>query len=442
MSMASSLSSGSTIDAGFDSPRAPLLIGGIAAVLMILIFGVWASMMSVAGGAVANGKVALEGNRKALQHREGGTVKAILVREGQRVEKGQPLIELNPTDLQAEVAILDSTRVATIVRLARLRTEARNESQILWSADVNALRDRVQARSIIEQETALFEARLTAYRGNINLLRQQIEGRERQIAGLEARLVAMQSQLTSVDQEHLSLLPLVEKGLIARPRVLALERTSASLTADIQTIRSQIDAERSSIQQAETQIAQLEKDRREAVAREIAEMEARLAEVAPRLTSASERLQNTTLVAPESGYVYGLAVFNPGAVIAPGQTVMEIVPSTDALVLSVEISPKDVERVRRGQHVTVHLLAYSQRYQSVIKGRLDKVSADRFDNPQTGASYYRGTVSIAPGELQRAQVELVPGMPVNVVIETGERTILEYLLDPIFQVTDYALRER
>jgi len=442
MSMASSLSSGSTIDAGFDSPRAPLLIGGIAAVLMILIFGVWASMMSVAGGAVANGKVALEGNRKALQHREGGTVKAILVREGQRVEKGQSLIELNPTDLQAEVAILDSTRVATIVRLARLRTEARNESQILWSADVNALRDRVQARSIIDQETALFEARLTAYRGNINLLRQQIEGRERQIAGLEARLVAMQSQLTSVDQEHLSLLPLVEKGLIARPRVLALERTSASLTADIQTIRSQIDAERSSIQQAETQIAQLEKDRREAVAREIAEMEARLAEVAPRLTSASERLQNTTLVAPESGYVYGLAVFNPGAVITPGQTVMEIVPSTDALVLSVEISPKDVERVRRGQHVTVHLLAYSQRYQSVIKGRLDKVSADRFDNPQTGASYYRGTVSIAPGELQRAQVELVPGMPVNVVIETGERTILEYLLDPIFQVTDYALRER
>lgn len=442
MSMASSLSSGGTIDAGFDSPRAPLLIGGIAAVLMILIFGVWASMMSVAGGAVANGKVALEGNRKALQHREGGTVKAILVREGQRVEKGQPLIELNPTDLQAEVAILDSTRVATIVRLARLRTEARNESQILWSADVNALRDRVQARSIIDQETALFEARLTAYRGNINLLRQQIEGRERQIAGLEARLVAMQSQLTSVDQEHLSLLPLVEKGLIARPRVLALERTSASLTADIQTIRSQIDAERSSIQQAETQIAQLEKDRREAVAREIAEMEARLAEVAPRLTSASERLQNTTLVAPESGYVYGLAVFNPGAVITPGQTVMEIVPSTDALVLSVEISPKDVERVRRGQHVTVHLLAYSQRYQSVIKGRLEKVSADRFDNPQTGASYYRGTVSIAPGELQRAQVELMPGMPVNVVIETGERTILEYLLDPIFQVTDYALRER
>ncbi|MBF9197340.1 HlyD family type I secretion periplasmic adaptor subunit [Microvirga terrestris] len=442
MSMASTLSSGSTIGTSFDSPRAPLLVGGIAAVLMILVFGVWASMMSVAGGAVANGKVALEGNRKALQHREGGTVKAILVREGQRVEKGQALIELNPTDLQAEVAILDSTRLATMVRLARLRTEVRNDSQILWPADVSALRSQVQARSIVDQETAVFEARLTAYRGNINLLQQQIDGRERQIAGLETRLIATQSQLTSVDQEHTSLLPLVEKGLIARPRVLALERTSASLAADLQTIRSQIDAERSSIQQAETQIAQLEKDRREAAAKEIAEMEARLAEVAPRLTWANERLQNTTLFAPESGYVYGLAVFNSGAVVTPGQIVMEIVPSTDALVLSVEISPKDVERVRKGQHVTVHLLAYSQRYQSVIKGHLDKVSPDRFDNPQTGAAFYRGTVSIEPGELRRAQVELVPGMPVNVVIETGERTILEYLLDPIFRVTDYALRER
>jgi HlyD family type I secretion membrane fusion protein len=442
MSMASSPPANGAFANAFDSPRAPLIIGGVAAVLMILVFGVWASMMSVAGGAVANGKVTLEGNRKALQHREGGTVKAILVREGQRVEKGQALIELNPTDLQAEVAILDSTRIATLVRLARLRTEARNESQILWPADVNALRGQVQARSIIEQEAAVFEARLTAYRGNINLLQQQIEGRERQISGLEARLVATQTQLTSVDQEHASLLPLVEKGLIARPRVLALERTSASLTADLQTIRSQIDAERSSIQQAETQIAQLEKDRREAAAKEIAEMETRLAEVAPRLTSATERLQNTTLVAPEAGYVYGLGVHNPGAVITPGQVAMEIVPSTDALVLSVEISPKDVERVRTGQHVTVHLLAYSQRYQSVIKGHLDKVSADRFDNPQSGASFYRGIVSINPGELQRANVELVPGMPVNVVIETGERTILEYLLDPIFKVTDYALRER
>jgi HlyD family type I secretion membrane fusion protein len=442
MSMAFSLPAGGTPGNAADSPRTPLLIGGFAALVMVLVFGVWASMMSVSGGAVANGKVTIEGNRKSLQHQEGGTVGGILVREGQRVEKGQPLLELNRTALQAEVAVLESTRTATIVRLARLRAEARNDTQVTWPADVAALRNDLQARSIIDQEAAVFDARLTAYRGNINLLQQQIEGREQQIAGLKARLAATQLQLTSVDQERSSLLPLLEKGLIARPRVLNLERTSASLSGEIQTIKSQMDAERSSIQQAETQIAQLEKDRREAGAKELAEAEARLAEVAPRLTSARERLERTTLVAPEAGYVYGLSVFNTGAVITPGQTVLEIVPAAEALVLSVEVNPKDVERVKPGQHVIVHLLAYSQRYQSVVKGQLDKVSADRFDDRQSQTSYYRGTVSINPGELQRANVELVPGMPVNVVIETGERTILAYLLDPIFKVADFAFRER
>lgn len=442
MSIAASLSSDSTLDNSVDSARSPLVIGGGAALLMALLLIVWASTMSVAGGAIASGKVAIEGNRKAVQHREGGPVRAILVREGQRVEKGQPLLELKSTDLQAEVSILESTRIATVARLARLRAEARNASEITWSEQLDALRSDVQARSIIEQETAVFDARLSAYRGNINLLQQQIEGRRRQIEGLEARLTATQAQLVSVDQEHASLLPLLEQGLIARPRVLGLERTSAGLTADVQTLKSQIDAERSSIQLAETQITQLERDRREAVSKEIAEMEARLAEVAPRLTSSQERLQQTTIAAPETGYVYGLNIFNQGAVVIPGQTILEIVPDADALVLSVDVNPNDVERVRPGQQVIVHLLAYSQRYQSVIKGRLEKVSADRFDDPQKQSSYYRGVVKIDPDELKKANAELVPGMPVQVVIETGDRTIMSYLLDPIFHVTDYAFRER
>ncbi|PVE26426.1 hypothetical protein DC522_01290 [Microvirga sp. KLBC 81] len=442
MSMAASLSSDSTLDNSADSARNPLLIGGAAAFLMALLLVVWASTMSVSGGAIAGGKVGIEGNRRAVQHREGGPVRAILVREGQRVEKGQPLLELKSTDLQAEVSILESTRVATLARLARLRAEARNAEEITWSAPLLDLRGDIQARSILEQETSVFEARLSAYRGNVNLLQQQIEGRRRQIEGLEARLVATQTQLVSVDQEHASLLPLLEQGLVARPRVLTLERTSAALTADIQTIKSQIDAERSSIQLAETQIAQLQRDRREAVSTEITEMEARLAEVAPRLTSSKERLEQTTIVAPETGYVYGLNIFNQGAVVIPGQTILEIVPDADALVLNVEVNPQDVERVRPGQQVTVHLLAYSQRYQSVVKGRLEKVSADRFDDVQKQSSYYKGVVKIDPAELKMANVELVPGMPVQVVIETGERTIMSYLLEPIFHVADFAFRER
>jgi HlyD family type I secretion membrane fusion protein len=442
MSMSISLSSDSKVDNAVDSARNPLLIGGVAALLMALILIGWASVMTVAGGAIASGKVALEGNRKAVQHREGGPVRAILVREGQRVEKGQPLLELKSTDLQAEVSIIESSRLATLARLARLRAEARNEGSITWPEQLQAMRNDAQARSFIEQEGALFEARLSAYRGNVNLLQQQIDGRRRQIEGLEARLAATKTQLVSIDQEHASLLPLLEQGLVARPRVLGLERSSAALTADLQAIKSQADAERNGIQVAETQIAQLERDRQEAVSKEIAEMEARLADVMPRLTSSKERLQLTTIVAPETGYVYGLNIFNQGAVVIPGQTILEIVPDADSLVLSVDVNPKDVERVRPGQSVVVHLLAYSQRYQSVIRGRLEKVSADRFDDPQKQASFYKGVIKIDPAELKKANVELMPGMPVQVVIETGDRTIMAYLLDPIFHVTDYAFRER
>lgn len=425
-----------------DSPRGPLITGLIALALMILVFVLWASTMSVSGGAIASGKVGVEGNRKAIQHREGGTIQAILVREGQRVEKGQPLIELRSTEVQAEITVLESVRVSTMARLARLRAEARDEAQIVWPPEIAAMRSDLQVRGVLEQETAVFEARLAAYKNSINLLRQQIEGRYRQIEGLQGRLAATQAQVVSYDQERESLLPLVERGLVPRPRVLTLDRMSAALTADIETIRSQMEGERTSIGQAETQIAQLERDRREAVAREITEMEARLAEVLPRLASLRERLHQAVLTAPEAGYVHNLIVSNPGAVIAPGQVALEIVPAINSMVLNVEVDPRDVERVRPGQEVIVHLLAYAQRYQSIIKGRLEKVSPDRFDDPMRQTSFYRAVVRIDEAELKRANVELLPGMPVQVIIETGSRTIVHYFLDPIFHVQDFAFRER
>jgi HlyD family type I secretion membrane fusion protein len=409
---------------------------------MGIVLVAWASTMTVASGAIAPGQVTFEGNRKAVQHRDGGPVRAVLVREGQHVERGQPLVELNQGDVQAEVSVLTSARWAMLAKLARLRAEAQDAPDIAWPDRLTANRGDAQVRSAIDQETALFEARRAAYRGNINLLRQQIEGRRRQVEGFVARRASVEAQLQSVEDELISLAPLLEKGLIPRPRALALERSAAALRGDIETLQSSLAAEQNGIAQAETQIQQLEKDRSEAVARDVADTEIRLAEIEPRLRSATERLERAVIVAPEAGSVYGLAVFSPGAVLVPGQTVLEIVPASEPLVLSVEIATKDVERVRPGQDVTVHLLAYSQRYQSIIKGRLEKVSGDRFDDKFTQRSYFKGIIRVEASELKKAGVELLPGMPVNVVIETGERTILAYLLDPVFRIKDFAFRER
>jgi HlyD family type I secretion membrane fusion protein len=426
-----------------DSPRIPVLVGMLAAVAFFVAMFGWASAMSVSGGAIASGKVAVEGNRKAIQHRDGGPVARVLVREGERVKKGQALLDLDLTDVRAEFGVLTNSRLVSLARISRLRSEARDAPEITWSDELTSSTDDAQRRSSIEQEQSLFVARRAAYQGNIALLQKEIEGRQRQIEGLRARLVTTRAQLTSVQAEFTSLQPLAAQGIVSRPRILALERTGSGLQGDIETGQNSIASEENGILQAQTKIAQLEKDRRESIAKDMNEAESRLAEVEPRLKSAQEKLARGTMISPDDGYVYNLAVFSPGAVLTPGQVVMEIVPTDDALVIAVEISPTDIERVRPGLRVNVHLLSYTQRWQSIIQGELVKISADRFDDPYNKqTSFYKGIVRVDAADLKRAGAELAPGMPAQVIIQTEDRTILSYFMNPIFRMYDFALRER
>jgi HlyD family type I secretion membrane fusion protein len=235
---------------------------------------------------------------------------------------------------------------------------------------------------------------------------------------------------------------LVEKGLIARPRVLTLERSAAALRGDLSTVSGLITAEEDKIRAAEIQMEQLTKERLESIARDSAENDARLAEIEPRLVSAQRRLEQAVVVAPESGYVYGLAVFGPGAALTPGQVALEIVPKDDPLVVAVEIDPTDVNRVQPGQNASIHFLPYRQRYHKAIQGTLEKVSADRFEDKMANRIYYKGIVKVDPKDIAQAHVELTPGMPAQVTIETGKRTILAYFLDPVLKIYDFALKEQ
>ena len=426
-----------------DSPRKPLIIGGIA---LLAFFGSllgWASAMSVNGAAIAAGKVTVEGHRKALQHRDGGSVARVLVREGERVRKGQGLLELDLTEVRSEFAVLSSGRLIMLARIGRLSSELAERSEIEWSEELKASEGNVQKRAIIEQERSVFDARRAAYFGNIALLENDIDGRRRQIRGLQARLVTTQAQLETVRSELASLQPLVAQGIVARPRLLALDRAAAGFQGDIEVGQNAIAAEESAILQAQSRIAQLEKERREFIVKELADAEARLAEIGPRLTAAQEKLERAIMTAPDDGYVYNLAIFSPGAVITPSQVVLEIVPADDALVLAIDINPTDIERVRPGLRVSIHLLSFTQRWQSIVQGELIKISADRFeDQVNKQLSYYRGIVKVDPSDLKRAGAELAPGMPVQVLIETESRTIISYFLDPVFRMYDYAMRER
>jgi HlyD family type I secretion membrane fusion protein len=425
-----------------DSASGPVLFGGVAALALVAGIALWSSTMSVASAAISPGKVAVEGNRKAIQHPTGGEIGVVFVREGQLVEKGQKLLQLELADAKAEATVLSSSRAAALLRTARLQAERADAAELAFPASLHDQKSDPQVQMLFQQEAALLAARRVAYQGQISLLTQQIEGGRRQISALHGRASASQVQLKSIEDELISLQPLVEKGLIARPRVLTLERSAAALKGDLSSISGSITAEEDKIRAAEIQMQQLNKDRLETIARDSSDNDARLAEIEPRLQSAQWRLSQAVLVAPESGYVYGLSVFGPGATLVPGQTALEIVPKDDPLVLAVEINPTDVNRVHPGQSASIHLLPYRQRYHKAIPGTLEKVSADRFDDKATNRTYYKGVVRIDPKDIEEAQVELTPGMPAQVSIETGKRTILAYFLDPVLQIYDFALKEQ
>jgi HlyD family type I secretion membrane fusion protein len=425
-----------------DSASGPVLFGGVAALALVAGIALWSSTMSVASAAISPGKVAVEGNRKAIQHPTGGEIGVVFVREGQLVEKGQKLLQLELADAKAEATVLSSSRAAALLRTARLQAERADAAELAFPESLRDQKNDPQVQMLFQQEAALLAARRAAYLGQISLLTQQIEGGRRQISALRGRTSASQVQLKSIEDELVSLQPLVEKGLIARPRVLTLERPAAGLRGDLSSISGSITAEEDKIRAAEIQMQQLNKDRLETIARDSADNDGRLAEIEPRLQSAQWRLSQAVLVAPESGYVYGLSVFGPGATLVPGQTALEIVPKDDPLVLSVEINPTDVNRVHPGQSASIHLLPYRQRYHKAIPGTLEKVSADRFDDKTTNRTYYKGVVRVDPKDIEEAQVELTPGMPAQVSIETGKRTILAYFLDPVLQIYDFALKEQ
>ncbi|WP_112661580.1 HlyD family type I secretion periplasmic adaptor subunit [Microvirga flavescens] len=425
-----------------DSAIGPAVVGGAAALALLLAVAGWSSVMSVASAAITSGRVTVEGNRKAIQHREGGSIGTVFVREGQLVEKGQKLLQLDLADAKAEADVLSSGRDAALFRTARLQAERAEATQIAIPQQLLERRNEPQIQMMQQQETALLNARLSAYLGQISLLKQQIEGSRRQIAGIHGRVKAAQIQLDSVDDELASLRPLQERGLIARPRTLALERTAAALHGDIEALNGLISAENDKISAAEIQITQLTKERLEGIAKEGAENDARLAEIEPRLVWALRRIEQSIIVAPEAGYVYGLAVFGPGAALTPGQTALEIVPANDQMVVSVDIEPTDIKRVQPGQSASIHFLPYRQRYQKAITGKLEKVSADLFEEKGTNKTFYKGVIRVQQKDLDANGVTLTPGMPAQVTIETGKRTILAYFLDPVFKIYDFALKEQ
>ena len=408
-------------------------------VLAVMIFvggaGYWAATSKLDGAVVAPASLVVEGNRKTVEHLEGGIVRTILVTEGQMVEAGQTLLELDSTDLDVNLDVLKSQLGDLAARRARLLAqmsgaEAFDETQVARTLRVELPKDAWT--SAYATQKLLFDSELITRASEMALQEQQIEGLRRQVDGLVEQRASNSRQLKITMQELTSLETLLEKGLVAAARVNARR-------VDIERLNGAAASFRTQEAQAENQIKELmltglgqQKLRNETISTELAQVEALLASLEPQYVGATERLKRIAINAPVSGRVVGMTVFTDGGVVRPGAPILDIVPNDELLVVEARVNTADIEKLHVGQSSRVLLSAFDLADVPEASGKIVDISADSFEDERTGQFYYKARVKLDEEQSQAvAALDLIPGMPADLFVNTGERTALSYLAQPL-----------
>lgn len=420
------------------------IVAGLG-VIAVFFFGIggWAAYAPLNGAVVAPAVVKVEGNRKTIQHLDGGIVKKLLVKEGGWVAIGQSLIILEDAQARAAVDVLSQQSDALQAQEARLLAERDGDKAIAFPDGLISQRDDPAVSKILQTETKQFEIRRTGLEGQVSVLKQRIAQLQEQITGAEAQQTAVKESLAIIAAELRDQNFLLGKGLTQRPRVLELERTASGLRGQLGDLIGSIAKVRQAIGEMELQAIQARNVWTTEVAKDLREAQAKLADVTPRLQAARDVLDRTNMRSPYAGYVVDLSVFSVGGVIQRGDKVMDIVPSQNGLVTEANINVDDIHDIHPGMRAELHFTAYKQRLIPVIHGDVIDVSADRLTDKRTGMPYYTALVRVNDRELAASKdVQLYPGMAVTVVIPTKERTALDYLIGPIAASFDQSFRQK
>jgi HlyD family type I secretion membrane fusion protein len=426
-----------------ESARGAIFAGlGVIAVFFFGIGG-WAAYAPLNSAVVAPGVVKVEGNRKTIQHLDGGIIKELLVKEGEWVWPGQRLIVLEDTQARAAVDVLSQQSYVLRAQEARLRAERDGNTAIAFPDELTSARDDIAIPKILDTETKQFEIRRTGLEGQVSILKRRIAQLQEQIGGAQAQQTAVKESLAIIAAELKDQNFLLDKGLTQRPRVLELERTAAGLRGQQGDLIGTIAKTGQAIGEMESQIVQARNDRMTEVAKDLREAQAKLADVTPRLQAADDVLGRTIIRSPYTGNIVDLSVFSVGGVIQRGDKIMDIVPSQNGFVTEANINVDDIHDIRPGMRAELHFTAYKQRLIPVIHGAVIEVSADRLIDKRTGAPYYTALVSVDAQELAASkEVRLYPGMAVTVMIPTKERTALDYLIGPVVASFDQSFRQK
>ncbi|MEM7122543.1 MAG: HlyD family type I secretion periplasmic adaptor subunit [Pseudomonadota bacterium] len=425
-----------------SSARRFIVLGLIVVVILFGGIGTWAATAQLSSAAIAPGVVAVDTNWRTIQHLEGGIVAAIFVRDGDYVEEGDLLLRLDATRAEASITIIEGQLDLALATEARLIAERDGADAIVFPTGLFERHGEPEVAMIMSGQELLFVARRDSLAGQVSILNQRIDQLRNQIKGLEVQQSASYAQITLIEQELDGLRELYDEGYVTRSRILALERESERLRGERGEDLAAIAESEAAIGEASLQILQLEKGLREEVVAELRDVQSEIFDLEQRQIGAADILNRIEVRAPSSGTVLGLNAHTVGGVISPGDDIMNIVPEGDPLIIEARVQPNDIENVITGQTAEVRFSGLSQRDTPTLNGQVLTISADRLTDQQRGEDYYEARVIIPQDEIERLNdVELVPGMPAEVMILTGERTALNYLLEPIQAGLNRSFRE-
>lgn len=425
------------------SIRRPVILGLVAALALLLGFGLWATLTHLSGAIVAQGQIEVERDRQVVQHPDGGVVAEIMVSEGARVEAGQMLLRLDGAALKSELTIVEGQLSELAGRSARLTAERDGVPTLDFPADILALAETSpEVAAQLDGQRRLFEARAATLTEQRKLLSQRIDQITAQSNGIAAQSVALNRQLDLIEQELASQQSLLDKGLAQAGAVLALQREQARLEGQIGELQAELARTEGQVTEIEIEMSSLDTTRREEATTELRQVGPMLLELAERRRALRERIDRLDIRAPVAGIVLGLQVTTPQAVLRPAEPVLYLIPQDRPLVITARIAPIHIDEVSVGQTAELVFSAFSARDTPHLTGRVTLVSADALSDPQSGATYYTAEVELAEGERARlGDRVLVPGMPVEVFLQTGRRTPLAYLVKPFTDYFAHAFRE-
>lgn len=424
------------------SIRNHIFVGGLGFLTLVGVFGGWAVGTEIVGAVIAQGSLVVETSLKKVQHPVGGVVSELAVRDGDRVKAGDVVMRIDATMTKANLAIIVKSLDQFTARKARLESERDRAGRVIFP---QTLLDRAgdgEVLAMMNAEQRLYENRKAVRESKKRQLEQRVRQLRDEISGMEAERAANFREQGMVDEELIRFRSLHERGLMEKSRLSTLERQATDIDGDIGRLMAGIAGVEAKISETALQILQIDEQWSEEVGSDLREMDARIGEYVERRVAAEDQLKRVDILAPQDGVVHQLSVHTIGGVVAPGEQIMMIVPEVDKLVVEVKVAPQDIDQIYYGQLTNLRFSAFNQKTTPEITGTVERISADVTVDQRTGTSFYLVRVATSQEQIKRlGEFSLMPGMPVEAFITTGERSVWSYFLKPLIDQANRTFRE-